>query len=140
LTLGSIDPYQVFRIFHEIHLYAFETGAQPDIAYMIDQSHNLKPKIEEMIQTALAAQELFAKAALVDHAALGRHQADCSLVDAEDTLKSAFYTDVRPVLVEWRESKRLPKNPMDAFRASGYLTRISRERGERNAASVTSYA
>ena len=97
LTLGSIDPYQVFRIFHEIHQYAFETGKQPDIAYMIDQSHNLKPKIEEMIQTALAAQELFAKAALVDHAALASYQAGCSLVDAEECLKTAFYTDVRPI-------------------------------------------
>jgi L-rhamnose isomerase / sugar isomerase len=140
LTLGSIDPYQVFRIFHEIHQYAFETGAQPDIAYMIDQSHNLKPKIEEMIQTALAAQELFAKAALVDHEALARHQANCSLVDAEECLKEAFYADVRPSLIEWRRSKGLPDDPMAAFRTSGYLARISRERAERNAAAVTSYA
>ena len=66
---------------------------------MIDQSHNLKPKIEEMIQTALAAQELFVKAALVDQATLRVHQADCSLVDAEECLKTAFYTDVRPLLL-----------------------------------------
>jgi L-rhamnose isomerase / sugar isomerase len=56
LTLGSIDPYQVFRIFHEIALFEFETGARADIAYMVDQSHNLKGKIEEMIQTASTAQ------------------------------------------------------------------------------------
>jgi L-rhamnose isomerase / sugar isomerase len=140
LTLGSIDPYQVFRIFHEIHQYAFDTGRQPDIAYMIDQSHNLKPKIEEMIQTALAAQELFAKAALVDHAALALHQADCSLVDAEECLKAAFYTDVRPLLIDWRRSRGLPDDPLAAFRASGYLQRISRERAERNTAPVNSYA
>jgi L-rhamnose isomerase / sugar isomerase len=140
LTLGSIDPYQVFRIFHEIHQYAFETGHQPDIAYMIDQSHNLKPKTEEMIQTALAAQELFAKAALVDHDALARRQADCSLVDAEECLKAAFYTDVRPLLLDWRRSHGLPEDPLGAFRSSGYLQRISKERAERNATAITSYA
>ena len=140
LTLGSIDPYQVFRIFHEIHQYAFETEKQPDIAYMIDQSHNLKPKIEEMIQTALAAQELFAKAALVDHAALASYQAGCSLVDAEECLKTAFYTDVRPVVLEWRRSHRLPEDPLAAFRESGYQQRISRERAERNTATAGSYA
>jgi L-rhamnose isomerase/sugar isomerase len=140
LTLGSIDPYQVFRIFHEIHQYAFETGRQPDIAYMIDQSHNLKPKIEEMIQTALAAQELFAKAALVDHAELAAYQSDCSLIDAEQCLKSAFSTDVRPLMIEWRRSHGLPEDPLAAFRASGYLQRIEKERAERNAAAVTSYA
>ena len=67
LTMGSIDPYQVFRIFHEIRIFEWETGEVADIAYMIDQSHNLKGKIEAMIQTVTTAQELFAKAALVDH-------------------------------------------------------------------------
>ena len=140
LTLGSIDPYQVFRIFHEIHQHAFETGAQADIAYMIDQSHNLKPKIEEMIQTALAAQELYAKASLVDHIALAGHQANCSLIDSEECLKAAFHTDVRSVLIEWRRSKGLPEDPLAAFRESGYLARISTERAARNAAAITSYA
>jgi L-rhamnose isomerase len=69
LTLGSIDPYQIFRIFHEIALFEWETGRRAEIAYMVDQSHNLKDKIEETIQTAVTAQELYAKAALVDHAA-----------------------------------------------------------------------
>jgi L-rhamnose isomerase/sugar isomerase len=140
LTLGSIDPYQVFRIFHEIHQYAFETKKQPDIAYMVDQSHNLKPKIEEMIQTALTAQELFTKAALVDHAALASYQAGCSLVDAEECLKAAFYTDVRPILLEWRRSHRLPEDPIAAFRESGYQQTISKERAERNTATAGSYA
>src|SRR5437660_6253895 len=72
LTLGSIDPYQVFRIFHEIHFFAADRGRRPDIAYMIDQSHNEKPKIEATIQTVVMAQELYAKAALVDHEALRR--------------------------------------------------------------------
>ncbi len=71
LTLGSIDPYQVFRIFHEILYFEWETGKRPDIAYMIDQSHNLKGKIEAMIQTVVMAQMLFAKAAIVDHPSSG---------------------------------------------------------------------
>jgi L-rhamnose isomerase/sugar isomerase len=140
LTLGSIDPYQVFRIFHEILLFTWERGARPDIAYMIDQSHNLKPKIEEMIQTAIAAQELFAKAALVDHEALSRFQAKAELIGAEECLKDAFSSDVRPAIREWREARGLPRNPLAAFRASGYINRITAERSEKNAASVTSYA
>jgi L-rhamnose isomerase/sugar isomerase len=140
LTLGSIDPYQVFRIFHEIHLFMAERGERPDIAYMVDQSHNLKPKIEEMIQTAVAAQELYAKAALVDHGALARHQARAELVDAEECLKDAFATDVRSAIREWRQTHGLAQDPLAAFRGSGYTERITRERAERNAASVTSYA
>src|SRR6266536_6202488 len=100
LTLGSIDPYQVFRIFHEIAMFEWETGARADIAYMVDQSHNLKEKTEEMIQTAVAAQELYAKAVLVDREALARHQARSALVDAEECLKAAFATDVRRMLRE----------------------------------------
>jgi L-rhamnose isomerase/sugar isomerase len=140
LTIGSIDPYQVFRIFHEIACFEWETGQRADIAYMIDQSHNLKPKIEEMIQTAVTAQELFAKAALVDHAKLARHQEGCALIDAEECLKQAFATDVRPMLREWRRSKGLPDDPLAAFRASGYLERITRERSEKNKSFAASYA
>jgi L-rhamnose isomerase/sugar isomerase len=140
LTIGSIDPYQAFRIFHEIALFEWETGQRADIAYMVDQSHNLKGKIEEMIQTATMAQELRAKAALVDHESLSRHQEKCRLIDAEECLKQAFATDVRPFLREWRRAKGLPEDPLAAFRQSGYIERITRERSERNKASVASYA
>ena len=140
LTLGSIDPYQIFRIFHEIHHYAWETGAAADVAYMVDQSHNLKGKMEAMIQTVCTAQELYAKAAIVDHARLASLQQSCSLVEAEETLRGAFWYDVRPVLREWRRSHGLPEDPMQAFRESGYLERITAERKERNAVSVTTYA
>lgn len=140
LTLGSIDPYQVFRIFHEIRLFEWEAGKRADIAYMIDQSHNLKPKIEEMIQTASMAQELYAKAALVDLERLAHCQARAELIDAEECLKCAFATDVRPAIREWRKSKGLAENPLEAFRASGYLERATRERAARNRLSVSSYA
>jgi L-rhamnose isomerase / sugar isomerase len=140
LTLGSIDPYQIFRIFHEIHTFEWEKGQRSEIAFMVDQSHNLKGKMEAMIQTVCTAQELYAKAALVDHAHLAKLQDECSLVEAEETLRGAFWVDVRPAIQQWRASHGLPKDPMQAFRESGYLERITAERRERNVGSVTTYA
>jgi L-rhamnose isomerase / sugar isomerase len=139
LTLGSIDPYQIFRIFHEIRFFEWETGKRADIAYMIDQSHNLKGKIEAMIQTVVTAQELYAKAAIVNHKKLAVAQAKCELVDAENCLKDAFSTDVRPAIREWSRSKGLPENALEAFRESGYLERITTERAAKQS-SATSYA
>ena len=140
LTIGSIDPYQVFRIFHEIRSFEAETGAAADIAYMIDQSHNLKGKIEAMIQTVAVAQELYAKAALVDHTALAVAQSKTDLIAAESILQDAFATDVRPAVREWRTARGRPADPMDAFRQSGYLERITNDRAARNAAASSSYA
>jgi L-rhamnose isomerase/sugar isomerase len=128
LTMGSIDPYQVFRIFHEIRGYEWETGRPADIAYMVDQSHNLKGKIEAMIQTVVTAQALYARAALVDLEALTAAQQKNDIVAAESCLQDAFATDVRPALRQWRDTKGLPADPLDAFRQSGYLDRITRER------------
>ena len=138
LTLGSIDPYQVFRIFHEIRAFAHDTGTEPGVAFMIDQSHNLKGKIEATIQTVGIAQELYAKAALVDHDALAVQQQSADLIGAEAILQDAFATDVRPALREWRRGRNLPVDPLLAFRESGYLERITRERGSR-AADASSY-
>jgi L-rhamnose isomerase/sugar isomerase len=140
LTLGSIDPYQVFRIFHEIRNFEWETGKPADIAYMVDQSHNLKGKIEEAIQTVTMAQQLFAKGALVDHEELSLAQTNCDLVGAESLLQDAFNIDVRPAIQEWRDSKGLPRDPLKAFLESGYMERITKERAARNSQSITSYA
>jgi L-rhamnose isomerase/sugar isomerase len=140
LTLGSIDPYQVFRIFHEILFFEWEEGKRADIAFMIDQSHNLKGKIEAMIQTVSMAQELFAKASLVDKERLAAAQQAADIVRAESCLQDAFANDVRPAVREWRASKGLPENPLEAFRASGYLERVAQERGARNMSSAASYA
>jgi L-rhamnose isomerase/sugar isomerase len=139
LTLGSIDPYQVFRIFHEISMYEWETGREADIAYMVDQSHNLKPKMEAMIQTVTTAQEIVAKAAIVDRERLAACQRNGELVDAENCLKDAFAADVRPVIAEWRGSRGIPKDPLGAYRAGGYGRRIEVERGGRGSA-ASSYA
>ena len=140
LTLGSIDPYQIFRIFHEIRMFEWESQTTVDIAYMVDQSHNLKGKIEAMIQTVCTAQELYARAVLVDHCRLAKLQQDCLLVDAEETLRGAFWVDVRPAIREWRKSRGLPEDPMVAFRGSGYLERVTRERNGRNRGRSATYA
>ncbi|MGC2638199.1 MAG: TIM barrel protein [Acidobacteriaceae bacterium] len=137
LTLGSIDPYQVFRIFHEI-LSPGEDASQ--VAFMIDQSHNLKGKMEAMVQTVCTAQELFARAALVDHARLAELQDACRLVEAEECFRSAFFMDVRPAVRAWRALRGLPEEPLAALRNSGYIERIRSQRSESNARSVSSYA
>ena len=138
LTLGSIDPYQIFRIFHEIHSAAAD-GLNLDVAYMIDQSHNLKGKVEAMVQTVMTAQELYLKAALIDREKLAGYQQSCDLVAAEELFRGAFWRDVRPLAAAWREARGLPADPLAALRASGYVERIARERGSRHAA-VSSYA
>jgi L-rhamnose isomerase/sugar isomerase len=139
LTIGSIDPYQVFRIFHEI-LSEKDRAAIAGIAYMIDQSHNIKTKLEAMVQTVVSAQEFFAKAALVDREQLAILQAEGKTVEAEECLRDAFWTDVRPLLRDWRERRGLPQDPLKALRESGYLERIEQERKARNASLSTSYA
>jgi L-rhamnose isomerase / sugar isomerase len=139
LTIGSIDPYQVFRIFHEI-LSDSDREEPADIAFMVDQSHNLKGKIQAMIQTVCTAQELYARAALIDRERLAYLQQSCRLVEAEECFRGAFWDDVRPLVREWRKAKELPEDPLQAFAQSGYLERITRERQDRNARSSVSYA
>ena len=107
---------------------------------MIDQSHNLKSKIDAMIQTVETAQELYAKAALVDHGELSKEQDATDIVAAEERLKAAFHTDVRPAIRAWRRSKGLPESPLAAYRGSGYQRRIENDRGAKNLSSVSSYA
>ena len=139
LTIGSIDPYQVFRIFHEI-LNEPDPMLMAQIAFMIDQSHNLKGKMEAMVQTVMAAQEMYLKACLVDRQKLAELQSEGQIVDAEECLRSAFWIDVRPMLAEWRIKRGLHPNPLTALRESGYVERIESERAERNAARSSTYA
>ncbi len=138
LTLGSIDPYQLFRIFHEI------VSASPEeregIAFMIDQSHNLKGKIEAMVQSVVTAQELYAKASLIDQEKLAELQDACRLVEAEECFRTAFWQDVRPMVREWRAARGLPVDPLKALAESGYVEKVTQERGSKNARSVSSYA
>ena len=140
LTIGSIDPYQVFRIFHEINFFEWESNTRADIAFVVDQSHNLKGKIESMIQTVVQAQSLVAKASLVDCASLAAAQQASDLVRAETCLQDAFACDVRPAIRDWRAARGLPVDPMQAFRDGGYLERITKERAGRPVRDPSAYA
>jgi len=141
LTLGSIDPYQVFRIFHEIVSAEEERGQALNIAYMVDQSHNLKPKIEAMIQTVTTAHELFAKALLVNRAKLRDAQSKDDVVGAEETLRAAFFTDTRPLIGYVRQQMGLEADALAAHRASGYEARVAQERTAKHGSpSEASYA
>lgn len=140
LTTGSIDPYRVFRIFVAIAEAEHAAGRDLDLEYMIDQSHNEKPKIEAMIQTVTTVQELFAKALLVDLAQLNAARAANDIVAAEECLKSAFACDVRTALADWRETRGLPRDPLAAHRVSGYVARAAMMRLPRKKASGGSYA
>src|ERR1017187_5535982 len=138
LTLGSIDPYQIFRIFHELHS-ALSEGLPHAVAFMIDQSHNLKGKIEATVQTVVTAQEVWLKAALVDREQLAAYQKSCDLVAAEELFRGAFWTDVRPLAAAWRQARGLAADPLKALQDGVYVELIARERGSRHS-SVSSYA
>jgi L-rhamnose isomerase/sugar isomerase len=138
LTLGSIDPYQIFRIFHELRDSPCKNPPHA-VAYMIDQSHNLKGKIEATVQTVVTAQELWLKAALIDREQLALHRQSCDVVAAEELFRGAFWTAVRPLAAAWRQARGLQPDPLAALREGGYVERIAKERGSRQSA-VSSYA
>jgi len=132
LIVGSLNPFELFCIFNEI------VGAEADgvpnashIAYMIDQSHNIEPKIEAMIQSVMNIQIAYAKALLVDRPALLQAQEAGDVLGAYRQLQAAFETDVRPLLAKLRARQGLDPDPIAAFRASGYAERVARERAGR---------
>jgi len=135
LTFSSIDPYAAFRVFHEIVSAADRSPGLVDIAYMVDQSHNLKPKVAEMIQTVTMIHELFAKALLVDGAKLADAQARGDIVAAESVLRDAFFTDTRPLVGHVRQKMGLEPDALAAHLASGYTERAAKERTAKHGAS-----
>ena len=128
LTAGSIKPYTLFLIFHELVQAERERLVNFRPAYMIDQSHNLKDPIEALLQTVDQLQLACAKAWLVDAGALAHHQLAGDVLMAERTLKSAFEADLRPLVAEARRRKGAAIDPVAAFRASGYRARKASER------------
>ncbi len=128
LTAGSIKPYQLFLVFHELVTATREQVPGFDPAYMIDQSHNLKDPIEALLQTVDQLQRAYAKALLVDHEALAHYQETNDVLMAEMTLKAAFETDVGPLVAAARARGGGARNPVAAFRAAGYRAARSRER------------
>jgi L-rhamnose isomerase/sugar isomerase len=137
LTSGSINPYELFLIYTEL-VKAERDGSATNIAYMIDESHGLKNKIAEMIQSLVALQTAYAKALLVDYEALSAAQAREDLIGAEETIKSAFATDVRPLLWKVRADLALPDpvDPVRGFLESGYAENASAQRGIGKAAGL----
>jgi L-rhamnose isomerase/sugar isomerase len=127
LTIGSVNPYEVFLIYNEIVAAACR-GVCPDIAYMIDQSHTIKSKVEAMIQSVLNIQAAYAKSLLVDRAALAAARSEADAVRAEEILKDAYDTDVRPLLASVRAELGAAADPLAAYRASGYFERIAAAR------------
>jgi len=159
LTAASIDPYQLFLIYHEIAkaeedgtarlgqglrrrryvplAKAEGSGGQAgEIAFMVDQSHTIKPKIEEMIQTVARIQTAYAKALMIPRQALQEAQLECDVVRAENLVQEAFNTDVEPLLRQVRTEMGLAPDPLAAYRASGYQQKIEQERGIREGAGL----
>ncbi|GAA1507316.1 L-rhamnose isomerase/sugar isomerase [Agromyces terreus] len=126
LIVGAADPFQLFRIVFEV----IRGGGlnNPDVAFMLDQCHNVEDKIPGQIRSVLNVQEMTARALLVDGEALRAAQRSGDVLEANRVFMDAFYTDVRPALAEWRESRGLPADPMAAFAASGHLAKIAEER------------
>ena len=127
LIVGAADPFQLFRILFEcIRGGAF--GPDSDVAYMLDQCHNIEKKIPGQIRSVLNVQEMTARALLVDRDALAQAQEDGDVLLANEIFMDAFYTDVRADLAAWREGRGLPANPMRAYLESGYQEQIEADR------------
>lgn len=126
LIVGSENPFELFLIF--VELVSAGEAAQ-DVAYMIDQSHNIEPKIEAMIQSVINCQVAYAKALIVDFRALRQAQLEGDVLGAHRTLVEAYQTDVRPLLAAVREELGLHPDPIAAYRADDYAERVTQERG-----------
>ncbi|MBO3749151.1 L-rhamnose isomerase [Streptosporangiaceae bacterium NEAU-GS5] len=133
LMVGSADPFQLFRIMHEIVL-ADALRPEAGIAFMLDQCHNIEPKIPAVIRSVMNVQEATAKALLVDHAVLRAAQESGDVLGANAALMDAYNTDVRPLLRELREDMGLDPDPIAAYHRSGYFEKVRQERAEGQAA------
>jgi L-rhamnose isomerase / sugar isomerase len=125
LMVGSIDPYQLFRICHEL-VKASHDDSDPvarqcaaSVVYMLDQCHNIEPKMPAVIRSVMNLQEAFAKALLVDLPALRAAQSSGDVLEANRVLKDAYDTDVRLLLAQARAEAGLPEDPYRAYLASG---------------------
>jgi L-rhamnose isomerase/sugar isomerase len=125
LIVGSIDPFELFLTMREI---AYGAGAE-NVAFMIDQSHNVEGKIDAMLQSVTNIQTAYAKALLVDEERLVAAQADGDVLGGHRILLEAFETDVRPLLARFRREAGVDDDPVTAFRAGGFGEALARERG-----------
>ncbi|HIZ35558.1 MAG TPA: L-rhamnose isomerase [Candidatus Ruania gallistercoris] len=127
LMVGAADPFQLFRIMHEI---VDGDALRPDsgVTFMLDQCHNIEDNITAQIRSVMNVQEATAKALLVDHEALRAAQLGGDVLGANEIFMDAYNTDVRPLLAEIREEKGLAPDPIRAYKASGYGEKIAAER------------
>lgn len=127
LIVGAADPFQLFRILFEV---VRGGGLAPDsnVAFMLDQCHNVEDKIPGQIRSVLNVQEMTARALLVDREKLRLAQENGDVLKANAILMDAFYTDVRPLLASWREQRGLPADPMNEYLISGHLEKLAHDR------------
>ncbi|MDN0197667.1 L-rhamnose isomerase [Streptomyces sp. S.PNR 29] len=125
LMVGAADPFQLFRIMYEV---VRGGGFSPDVAFMLDQCHNIEAKIPAIIRSVMNVQEATAKALLVDREALAAAQASGDVLGANAVLMDAYNTDVRPLLREVREEMGLDPDPIVAYQRSGWAEKIASER------------
>jgi L-rhamnose isomerase / sugar isomerase len=127
LIVGAADPFQLFRIMHEVNVGGgFDVGTP--VSYVLDQCHNIEAKIPGQIRSIMNVQEAVAKAVSVDQNALKAAQKSGDVLAANEVLMDAFNTDVRPIIREWREAKGIDGEPMKAYAKSGYAEKIAAER------------
>ncbi len=127
LIVGAADPFQLFRIMHEVNInggFAIDTP----VSYVLDQCHNIEAKIPGQIRSIMNVQEAVAKALLVDQAALQKAQLAGEVLEAHEILMDAYNTDVRQLLKDWRSEKGLDPEPLKAYARSGYAEKIASER------------
>jgi L-rhamnose isomerase/sugar isomerase len=127
LVVGAADPFQLFRILFEV-ICGGGYGPDSQVAFMLDQCHNIEPKIPGQIRSVLNVQEMTARALLVDRQALAKAQSAGDVLGANSILMDAFYTDVREDLSCWREARGFARDPMAVYAASGYGAQIAKER------------
>jgi len=127
LMVGAADPFQLFRILHEV-VAADALRPAAGIAFMLDQCHNIEPKIPAQIRSVLNVQEATAKALLIDAAALATAQRTGDVLGANAVFMDAYDTDVRPMLAELRADMGLDPDPVAAYHRSGYGEKIVADR------------
>ncbi|MDG9711078.1 L-rhamnose isomerase [Streptomyces sp. DH10] len=125
LMVGAADPFQLFRIMYEVIRGG---GFSPEVAFMLDQCHNIEAKIPAIIRSVMNVQEATAKALLVDREALGEAQRSGDVLGANAVVMDAYNTDVRPLLAEVRGEMGLDPDPIAAYRRSGWAEKIAEER------------
>ena len=128
LTTGCMNPYELFLIFNELVAGMSDPSLKTDFAFMIDEMPVIKPRIESMIQSAVNLQEAYAKALLVDRAALAEAQDSNRIIDAEEVIRAAWTADVKPILEFARMKLGLNPDPLGAYRKSGYYGKILEQR------------